>query len=498
MTPATPPGASPAASTAPARQTRPGNSAAPGGSGTAPASPAAPGSAGWPDAMPPEGFDLPAGLLLGSATAPTQIEGGDTNCNWYAWSLAGRVGQGESSLGGADHWKRWREDVELLAGLGQQCYRMGLEWSRLEPRPGEWSADGLAHYREEIGLLRQRGIVPLVTLHHFSCPQWFQERGGWLAPDAVDCFLRYVTYAVSQLGDLVAEWCTINEPNVFANDSYMDGKYPPGGQGDIGAYFKVARNLILAHLRAYRAIHRIRQEQGHAATQPTRVGFAHHLAVFEPAGRHPLARLGCALQDYLFHTIFFRGFVEGRLVFPLGHGQPEGPGIFCDYLGINYYSRHLFRRSWNPAKLFATPGTDPTLPPEALNDLGWEIYPPGLYQVARRAWDRYHLPVWITENGIPDAADGQRSRFIAEHLWQLRRLAGEGVAVERYYHWSFLDNLEWNDGYGPRFGLVEVDYRTMDRHVRPSARYYAAICKSRRVSPPANPASQGVPHAPAD
>ena len=443
-----------------------------------------------------ETFELPESLLLGSATAPTQIEGGDTNCNWYHWSLAGRVGKGESSLTGADHYRRYASDIELMAGLNQQCYRMGIEWSRIEPRPCEWSAEGVAHYRDEFRLLAERGIPPLVTLHHFSCPQWFQEQGGWLSPGAVDTFLRFVSYAVGVFGDQVAEWCTINEPNVFANDSYMDGKYPPGGQGEIGSYLRVAKNQILAHLAAYQMIHRIRKERGFPGQ--TRVGFAHHLAVFEPATRHPLAHLGCFLSNHLFHEIFFRGFVEGRLVFPLGHGHPAGRGRFCDFLGINYYSRHLFQATWNPGQLFAFPTVDPRLGPEALNDLGWEIHPEGLFELARAAWERYRLPIYVTENGIPDATDAKRADFISSHLWQLRRLLDAGVDVRRYYYWSFLDNLEWNDGYGPRFGLVEVDYATMERRVRPSARVYAEICRTRRVVWPADarqggggPASQG-------
>jgi len=421
-------------------------------------------------------FDLPADLLLGSATAATQIEGGDVNVNWYAWSLAGKVGRGESSLTGADHWNRLEEDTALLSELHQECYRFSLEWSRLEPQEGQWSAEGLAHYRKELELLAARGIVPLVTLHHFSCPQWFQDRGAWRAPDAVATFLRFVEYAVTHLGDLAADWCTINEPNVFANDSYLDGKYPPGSTGDLGGYFQVAEALIRAHLKAYRAIHRIRTARGWGATK---VGFAHHLAVFRPAG--VLAWPGTKLTDRLFHTLFLEGFVDGHLGLPLSGGYPEGRGRFCDFLGINYYSRHVFRPTANPASLFVVPGVDPRAPADRLNDLGWEIYPPGLFEVGLRVWKRYRLPLWITENGIPDADDRKRARFLVDHLAQVRRLLDAGVVVSRYFYWSFLDNLEWNEGYGPRFGLVEVDYATMERRVRPSARFYAQICRTHRV-----------------
>ncbi|PJZ67458.1 beta-glucosidase [Leptospira wolffii] len=424
-------------------------------------------------------FELPKEFLLGSATAATQIEGGDTNNNWYYWSLAGKVGNGESSLTGADHYRRYAEDIELLSELHQECYRMSIEWSRIEPKQGEWSTEGVEHYRDEFRRLIKAGIKPLVTLHHFSCPQWFQEKGGWLSKDAVEDFMRFVDFSIKSFGDLVSEWCTINEPNVFANDTYMDGKYPPGSHGDIAAYMKVTKNLILVHLKSYKLIHKIRKEHGFSGE--TKVGFAHHLAVFEPLNSHPLAKLGCFLSDYLFHEIQMKGFVEGKLVFPLGTGTPEGKGIFCDFIGINYYSRHLFQASYNPGNLFAIPMVDPLCPESRKNDLGWEIYPEGLYKVCHRAWDKYKLPIYITENGIPDEKDEKREEYIVDHLAQIRRLLDEGVGVERYYHWSFLDNLEWNDGYGPRFGLVEVDYKTMERKPRPSARKYAEMCKTKRI-----------------
>jgi beta-glucosidase len=420
------------------------------------------------------GFSLPKDLLLGTATAAAQFEGGDVNCNWYRWSLAGRVGGGESSLPGAGHWDRVAQDVELMASLNLECYRMSIEWSRIEPRPGEWSREGIAHYRKEFELLAAKGIKALVTLHHFSCPQWFQERGGWLAKDAVERFMAFARRVVEEYGDLISEWCTINEPNVFAMSSYVDGDYPPGTKGDFGAYFRVARALIESHCRAYLMIHELRRERGWPGE--TRVGFAHHLAVFEP--KNFLAAPGTAISDYFFHRIFFAGCVEGRLLPPLGIGRPFGKGVFCDYIGVNYYARHLFTPTVKP--VFAKEGTDPKATDR--NDMGWEIYPRGLFDVCMAVWRRYGLPLQITENGIPDAKDVRRTRFIYEHLAQVRRLLDAGVKVERYYYWSFTDNMEWHNGYAPRFGLVEVDYETMERRPRPSARAYAEICATRRVS----------------
>jgi len=205
------------------------------------------------------------------------------------------------------------------------------------------------------------------------------------------------------------------------------------------------------------------------------VGFAHHLAVFAP--RNFLAVPGMAVSDHLFHRVFFAGFVEGRLLPPLGPGRPFGEGPFCDFIGVNYYSRHLFTASLRPP--FATPGVDPKAGDR--NDLGWEIFPEGLFEACMAAWRRYGLPIHITENGIPDAKDGRRLKFIYEHLAQVRRLLDAGAKIEWYFYWSFQDNLEWHEGYAPRFGLVEIDYATMKRTPRASARAYAEVCASKHV-----------------
>jgi beta-glucosidase len=297
-----------------------------------------------------------------------------------------------------------------------------------------------------------------------------------LAPDAVETFLRFTAHVVEGLGDLVDEWCTINEPNVFVNETYMDGHHPGGRVNDLAGCLKAATNLIRAHWGAYELIHRLRGAKGLSGTK---VGFAHHLAVFEPATWG--ARLGTWFSNHLFHEIFWKGFVEGRLVFPLAGGKAPGHGPYCDFVGINYYSRHLFRVNGNPATLFAGPTVDPAVPAERLNDLGWEIYPSGLFQVVKAAWDRYRLPVFITENGIADARDEKRERYLRDHLAEVKRLLDAGVDVQRYCHWSFTDNFEWQQGYSPRFGLVEVDYATMQRTVRPSGRFYAEICRTHRV-----------------
>lgn len=424
-------------------------------------------------------IQLPKEFLLGSATAATQIEGGDKNSNWYYWSLQGKIANNESSIIAADHYKRVEEDINLMKEMNHEIYRMSIEWSRIEPEEGKWSQEGIKHYQEEIRSLLEAGIKPLITLHHFSHPQWFEEIGQWTNKDSVKYFLRFTKKIVSFIGHDVNEYCTINEPNVFVMDTFMDGKYPPGKKDDIVSYFKASKNLIIAHLKAYEAIHAIRKDMGY---NDTLVGIAMHLAYFEVNGDKILTKLSKNLMDYSFHKLFLNGMIDGHLTFPIGFGHPQGKGVYCDFLGVNYYSRHLIFSSNNPAMLFGQVKVEENLPDEKVNDLGWEIYPEGLYKVVKKVYEMYNLPIYITENGIPDANDNKRAKFIYDHIVEIKRLLDEGVDVRRYYHWSLLDNLEWNDGYFPRFGLIQVDYLNQNRTIRNSGYFYGELCKKKEVT----------------
>ncbi|MBF4691617.1 glycoside hydrolase family 1 protein [Fusibacter ferrireducens] len=423
-------------------------------------------------------FNLPSTFKLGSATAATQIEGGDLNSNWYHWGLQGRIANQESSIVAADHYNRYREDIDLMKQLHQEVYRMSIEWSRIEPEEGIWSEEGIKHYRQELTLLIEAGIEPLVTLHHFSQPQWFEAIGAWTHDKCVFYFTRFVKKVIESIGDLVNEYCTINEPNVLVNDSYMDGNFPPGKKGDMKAYFKASKHLILAHLESYQLIHKMRTEMGYSDTM---VGMVHHLAYFESAKKDPFTKMSRNILDYAFHTLFLKGMVEGQLAFPIGHGYPHGKGIFCDFIGINYYSRHMIHFKFNPGMLFGEIKFKAGLTDESLNDMGWEIYPKGLYEVVEKVYRKYALPIYITENGIPDSQDQKRTKFIITHLEQVHFLIEAGVDIRRYYYWSLLDNLEWHDGYGPRFGLIEVNYKTLERSIRSSGKVYAQICQTKKI-----------------
>lgn len=408
-------------------------------------------------------------LLIGAASSALQIEGGDRGNNWYDWAqVPGNIRDGSTPLRSTDHWVRWREDTDLLTGLGLQIYRMSVEWSRIEPRPGEFDTVALERYREEIAALQAGGVQVLVSLHHFSQPSWFQGLGEWTIPQSVPIWLRFVREVVTALGDLVTDWVTINEPNVYAAQSHLWREGPPGDRSP-GKVRAVMAHMAEAHCRAYLLIHELQAD--------ARVGFAHHMRAFDPKNsRNPLHRAAVPLSSALFQDVIAEAMLTGRFRRLLGR-QPAGitPGRFHDYLGLNYYAR--------TASAGLSDGTFPGVP---VNDLGWEIYPEGLVRCIRWLRERSAAPVWITENGTADNGDPAtgllerfRCRFLNDHL---SLLADPTLGVERYYHWCFVDNWEWQEGEMPRFGLVHNDYETQTRTIKPSGRFLARIIAEGGIS----------------
>ena len=391
-------------------------------------------------------------LELGVATAATQIEGGDADTNWRHWAeQPGRVKDGSTPARAADHWNRVDQDIAILKELGITHYRMGLEWARIEPEPGAFDTSAIAHYRNELTALRDAGITPLVTLHHFNNPWWLEQRGGWTIKRSITSFLRYTKRIVVELKDLVDEWITINEPNVYATRSYVFGDWPPGHRS-LPEAMSVMSNLAEGHIRAYSLIHAIQSS--------AKVGVAHHLRVFDPANRfNPIDRIGAQAYAYLFQGAMMDAMAYGRFRLPLRGSKGVQPGKYYDFTGINYYTR-----SWVSG---VKEGTRPNAP---VNDLGWEIYPEGMTRVLKLVAKHSPGPIYITENGTPDTSDSFRPRFLYDHL---SAIADSGVPVQRYYHWCFTDNWEWIEGEVPRFGLVSLDYDTQERSIRESGHMYA-------------------------
>lgn len=412
-----------------------------------------------------EPFTLPENLLLGVATSALQIEGGDTQNDWYRWSRQpGRIADGTDSFRAADHYARYKEDAELMAEMHVQVYRMGVEWSRIEPQNGVFDREAVKHYRDEITLLREKGIRVLVTLLHFSLPLWVADAGGFLCGDISDWFVRYVEYITEQLADLVSEWVTVNEPNVQTFFGYVAGVWPPGNR-KVGDMIKACRHMVRCHTRAYTRIHEIRASRGFA---DTKVGCAMHMRVFDTSRG---GRLTGRLMQYLFQDALLASMADGAMRIPFGVGGKKGK--YSDFIGLNYYTRCYVR-----LKGFEIC----TLQGVAVNDLGWEIYPEGLTILCKALYAKFSLPVWITENGTCDNNDAFRARYLAEHVRRAADLLKEGVPVERYYHWTLTDNFEWAEGESARFGLVHVDFQTQQRTVKHSGRFFTQLAAQRGVT----------------
>jgi beta-glucosidase len=424
---------------------------------------------------------FPEGFLWGTASSSHQCEGGNTNNQWYRWEQQGRVLTGESS-GSADNWWMAAEsDFELAEQLENNALRLSLEWSRIEPAEGQWDSAAIERYRAMLSDLRRRHMTPVVTLHHFTDPLWFADRGGFANEGNIAYFVRYALYAVQALRDLCDFWITLNEPNVYITQGYVIGAYPPGEQ-NIPHALHVMRNMIQAHVETFYAIRRL-QPGG-------QIGYCLHYRLFDPANHLSLLdRSAAGLQETFFNWAILEAAETGRFTFPLNMLlEPIGHAAATrDFHGVNYYTRETV--SFDPSKpnelfgrRFVRPGAIRNDP--GLEDNFGEIYPEGIYRILKTIYRRTrgNKPFYITENGFSDAEDSRRPRAILEHLAMIHHAIREGVPVRGYLHWSLIDNFEWNEGWGVRFGLIELDLPTQRRIPRVSASMFGEICRANAIT----------------
>ena len=393
--------------------------------------------------------DFPDGFLFGSSTAAHQVEGSNVNNDWWAWEHAPGTPAVEPSGDAIDQLHRYDDDFALLAGLGQNAHRLSLEWSRIEPEPGEFSRAALEHYRRVLGSLGEHGLTALVTLHHFTLPRWLAARGGWASRDAVDRFERYRERAAAALGNLMPYACTINEPQIVARFGYLEGAFPPGVR-DPALWRRVTRTFIAAHDAAVRAL-------GAGAGSP-QAGICLQMPALEPARPNDP---GCVALCAELQREMVDVYLED---------------LSGDFVGVQYYTRERL----DPAVPNHNAG-----PPEGapLTLMGWELFPEGLHRAITTAAAGSGLPVIVTENGIATADDAHRIDYLRDHLTQVGRALDDGVDVRGYMYWSSFDNFEWNEGYRPTFGLVGIDRDNgLERVLRPSAEWYGEVARSRRLA----------------
>lgn len=411
-------------------------------------------------------IQFPEGFLWGSATSAHQVEG-NTNNQWSVWEKqnAERLAEEaktkwmtwqqeqfpemfrkENYVSGqaCDHYNLFEQDFDLAKELGHNAHRFSIEWSRIEPEEGKFDEKEIEHYRQVLMALRDRGMEPFVTLWHWTNPLWIEEKGGASSKEFPKYFSRYAKLMAEKLGDKMNFWITINEPMSVIPSCYITGVWPPQKKNPFLA-LKVYRVLSDAHNQAYDAIHEVMPS--------AQVGFANILAYFEPNRAHAgLDNLVVMIAEYFSNRKFLK--------MTKGHN---------DFLTLQYYFHHKL----------AFPGIIKN-ENDVVSDLNWELYQKGMGHLLR--WlGTFNLPIYITENGLADAKDSRRTKFITDGLSTIHEAIEDGIDVRGYFYWSLLDNFEWDKGFWPRFGLVEVDFKSQERKVRPSALEYAKICKSNEL-----------------
>jgi beta-glucosidase len=433
---------------------------------------------------------FPERFVWGTATASYQIEGavhadGRGPSIWDTFShTPGKVARGENGDEACDHYHRWPEDLDLIAGAGFGAYRFSIAWPRVQPTgSGPANQPGLDFYRRLVDGLRDRGITPFITLYHWDLPQALEDAGGWRSRETAARFAEYAAIVAGALADADPYWITLNEPFCSAINGYAEGRHAPGAREGHGA-LAAAHHLLLGHGLSVPALR---------AAGGAGVGITLNLSPAVPATDAEADLAAADRQDLLLDRLFTDPVLAGR--YPDGAEQLWGQdsdfsfrhdddlaviSAPLDFLGVNYYFRAYVRDAPRPepgARSANQIGVARANPSDVdITQLGWPIEPVGLYETLASLRQRYPdlPPVYITENGCawPDEAgvpDQPRIDFIEGHLAELARAMADGVDVRGYFHWSLLDNFEWALGYEPRFGLVHVDYATQIR--TPKASY---------------------------
>lgn len=353
----------------------------------------------------------------------------------------------ESSGDACDSWNRWDHDVAIVRELGFDSYRFSVEWSRIEPAPGEISIAALDHYARLCESLLAAGVRPTVTLHHFTTPKWLTDTGGWTSPESSQRFGDFAHRVAARLEGLAGRYCTLNEPNMVAAMGYLMGLFPPGAVTDQVGHDRAAANMVTAHRLGVDAVR--------SAASGVPVGITVSMMDYQVAeGGEAAAAEVEALED---------AFLDATA------GD--------DFIGVQTYSRMVMGpHGW----------IGPQRGVPVVETMGYERWPQALGACVRRAWARTggQVPIMVTENGLATAHDVERISFVRDALQSVHECIRDGIDVRGYTYWSLLDNFEWTFGYEPKFGLVEVDRATFVRTPKPSARWLAGVIAANAVPSP--------------
>lgn len=410
---------------------------------------------------------FPGGFLWGTATAAHQIEGNNTNNNWWLFEQRpGKIRNGDRSGKACDHWSRYEKDFDLFKKLHTNAYRMSVEWSRVYPEPGKLDRKALDHYRKMIDALLKRKVTPFVTLLHFTIPQWWDREGGFLnqRKEHLDHFRQFCETVATAFKGKVKYWNTINEIDVVIM-GFMREEMPPGKANYLNA-LRANNTLLMMHTIAYRTLKSVIPDSS--------VGVVHNMQVVRPYRKRSFVdRALAGAVDYLFNGNLFRALKTGKLTTGL-LGTYDGLKGSSDFIGLNFYN--FLNISTSLPGLFAITTGNPRCGRERLcAGIGWEPYPEGLLISMRRLHNTLGLPIYITENGIGTDDDAWRQKVLIDHLKMVHRAVREGIDVRGYFHWSLMDNFEWAEGFMSRFGLIHVDFKTQKRTMKGSGRLYGEI-----------------------
>ncbi len=391
------------------------------------------------------------GFLWGAATAAYQVEGGNIASDWWEFEHTLDAPISEPAGDSVDHYHRFEEDIKLLADLGLNAYRFGIEWSRIEPEIGEISYAAIDHYRKVLEACHRYGVTPMVTLMHHSIPRWLAHKGGFLLDDAPGYFADYSHLIATELSDQLRYVMTINQPNLDANLGYRYGKTYAGW-------------LALQRMSGDEAAERVHPNYFAAHSES--------VAAVRASAPHVQIGVGLSIESWVFDGS--EEELQKQKVVKEWEDDYYKCTIGDDYVGVQTYSR-----KW------ATPLVAGQIPigskgygyPEGsrLTSMGYEFYPPSIGETVRRIYELTSTPIIVTENGIGTDDDNERIEYIDGALASLESCVDDGIDVRGYFHWSLMDNFEWNAGYKMRFGLIDVDRRTFKRTPKPSAIHYGKL-----------------------
>ena len=407
------------------------------------------------------------------------MEGNNTNNNWYNWEYGldknnkPRIHNGEKSALATDHWNRYPDDISLMKELGVNHYRFSIEWSKVEPEKGKFNLKAINHYRDLCDSLLSNNITPVVTLHHFTHPIWFEKMNAFEKKENIKYFINFSDYVFKSLHDLVPIWCTINEPSVFVSQGYFNGIFPPGKQDPVLAA-TVLENLLEAHTQVYKHLKRL------PGGKKTKIGLVKNIFQFEPLRRWNIL-------DWAFSKVLNDVFTNSTLeLLQKGSSSFYLPGMVnktmnipgavssLDFIGLNYYSRMHVKGQLNPSEPFIFKKRKEDIQ----TDMDYALYPEGFYK-ALHTISILDKPIYVTENGVADRGDNIRELFIKRYLYALNRALKDRLDIKGYFYWSLMDNFEWAEGYEMKFGLYKVDFETQERTLRESSKTFANMVKKR-------------------